>query len=296
LIYLILVSLIWAFSFGLIGSQLRGVDSVFVAFARLLLSLLVFLPLWRPRRLPRGLLWQVLAIGGLQFGVMYLAYIYSYRFLQSHQVAILTIFTPLLVTLLSDALVRRPMWGFLAGAALAVAGAGVVEYRGIAGQGALLKGLLLVQLANLCYAAGQVWYRRLRRRQPQLKDREIFAWLYIGAVIVSGALAAATVDFAAVRLTWTQAGALVYLGAVASGLCFFLWNVGATRVSSGTLAVANNLKIPLAVAVSLLVFGEATNVTRLLIGGALIGAGLALNELITRRRRKAILAIGCEPS
>lgn len=296
MIYLIVVSLIWAFSFGLIGGYLRGVDSVFVAFARLLLSLLVFLPLWRPRRLPRKLVAPLLAIGALQFGVMYLAYIYSYQFLQSHQVAILTIFTPLLVTLLSDALARKPMWGFLAGACLAVAGAGVIQYRGLAGQGALLRGVLLVQLANLCYAGGQVWYRRLRKQHPALKDREIFAWLYLGAVLVSGTLAAATTDFAAIRLTWTQAGVLAYLGVVASGLCFFLWNYGATKVSSGTLAVANNLKIPLAVAVSLLVFGETTNIPRLLVGGGLIAAGLVLNELISRRHAKTRLAAAPELS
>lgn len=296
MIYLIVVSLIWAFSFGLIGGYLRGVDSVFVAFVRLLLSLLVFVPFWRPRRLPKKLVGPLLAIGALQFGMMYLAYIYSYQFLQSHEVAILTIFTPLLVTLLSDALARKPMWGFLAGACLAVLGAGVIQYRGLAGQGALLRGVLLVQLANLCYAAGQVWYRRLRKQNPTLKDREIFAWLYVGAVLVSGGLAAMTVDFAAIRLTWTQAGVLAYLGIVASGLCFFLWNYGATKVSSGTLAVANNLKIPLAVTVSLLVFKESTDIPRLLVGGGLIAAGLVINELISRRQQRTRLATAPEPS
>ena len=43
---------------------------------------------------------------------------------------------------------------------------------------------------------------------------------------------------------------------LASGVGFFLWNVGATRVRSGTLAVMNNAKVPLAVVVSLAFFGE----------------------------------------
>ena len=42
---LILVSLIWAFSFGLIKRFLGGVDSTFVTAIRLALALLVFLPL-----------------------------------------------------------------------------------------------------------------------------------------------------------------------------------------------------------------------------------------------------------
>jgi len=65
---------------------------------------------------------------------------------------------------------------------------------------------------------------------------------------------------------------------VASGLGFWLWNAGARRVSAGTLAVFNDLKIPLAVAVSLLVFGEQTDLPRLLMGGTLVLAALLLNE------------------
>jgi hypothetical protein len=42
MIWLLLVSLAWAFSFGLIKGNLTGVDSNFVAFARMALSLLSF--------------------------------------------------------------------------------------------------------------------------------------------------------------------------------------------------------------------------------------------------------------
>ena len=45
---------------------------------------------------------------------------------------------------------------------------------------------------------------------------------------------------------------VLYLGLVPSGLAFNLWNLGATRVRAGILAVMNNLKIPLAVGVALL--------------------------------------------
>ena len=45
---LFIVSLIWAFSFGLIKDRLAGLDANFVAAARLLISLLIFLPFLRP--------------------------------------------------------------------------------------------------------------------------------------------------------------------------------------------------------------------------------------------------------
>lgn len=67
---------------------------------------------------------------------------------------------------------------------------------------------------------------------------------------------------------------LAYLGVVASGLCFFLWNRGAQLVAAGQLAVMNNLKIPLGVAVSLFVFREPANFWTLLVGALLIGVAL----------------------
>ena len=69
---------------------------------------------------------------------------------------------------------------------------------------------------------------------------------------------------------------LVYLGVLASGLCFFLWNIGATRVSAGTLAVMNNAKVPLGVACSLLFFGEHANLLTLAASFGLLGGAVCL--------------------
>ncbi len=77
-----------------------------------------------------------------------------------------------------------------------------------------------------------------------------------------------------------QIGTLLYLGLLASGLCFFWWNKGAVLSNAGTLAAFNNLKIPLAVAVSLLVFGESANLIRLISGGAIILIAIWLSHLI----------------
>ena len=78
---------------------------------------------------------------------------------------------------------------------------------------------------------------------------------------------------------------LLYLGTIASGLAFFLWNAGARRVDTGALSIFNNLKIPLAIAVSLLVFHEKTNIPRLLLGGGIVLAALILNEWMNSRRK-----------
>ena len=82
-------------------------------------------------------------------------------------------------------------------------------------------------------------------------------------------------DFAAVEITLNQWQSIIYLGCVASGLGFFLWNKGATRSNPGTLAAFNNAVVPFAVIISLLVFGESEtmdleNLLRLFVGSALI--------------------------
>lgn len=70
---------------------------------------------------------------------------------------------------------------------------------------------------------------------------------------------------------------LLYLGILASGVCFFCWNYGARKVNAGMLAVSNNLKIPLAIACSALFFGEHINLTQLLFGSGIILLALLLN-------------------
>jgi len=76
-----------------------------------------------------------------------------------------------------------------------------------------------------------------------------------------------------------QWGVLLYLGVVASGVGFFLWNRASVSVRSAQLAVMNNAKIPMAIAVSVIAFGERANWLRLGVGTALM---LVAGALATR--------------
>ncbi len=252
-----------------------------MAFVRLALSFLLFLPLLRPRKIPPSLTARLLALGAVQFGLMYVFYIQSFRYLAAHQVALFTILTPLYVAAAAGLLEGRfrPLhcWTAL----LAVGGSAVIVYSGI-GRSGLLAGFLLVQASNLCFALGQLLYRRLAPPGRGWKDRDAFAWLYLGG---AAAAALAMLLFSGPPRLDLDAGqwlVLAYLGLLASGVGFFLWNVGALSVSPGMLAVFNNVKIPLAILVSLVFFGERTDLLRLGLGGALILAGLAMNS---RQRR-----------
>ena len=282
MLYLLVVSLIWAFSFGLIKGQLTGLDANFVAAARLLVSLVVFLPFLRLKNVPGRLRWRLLVIGAVQFGLMYVAYTYAFQYLQAYEVALFTIFTPLYVTLINDAYQKRFHAISLVATLLAIAGTAVVK-QGNLFNPQLLTGFLVVQISNLAFAFGQVDYKETLKNQPELSDTRIFGLLYLGGALAAGIPALVTTPWQTLVLTGRQLLTLVYLGAIASGLGFFMWNVGARRVNAGTLAVFNDLKIPLAVAVSLIFFGEKASLPHLLIGGAVVVGALALNEWGNRR-------------
>lgn len=275
MLLLVVVSVLWAFSFGLIKRYLGGVDATFVASVRLGLALLVFLPFFRWRGLNLRSALTLAGIGALQFGLMYLAYIESFRYLQAYEAALFTITTPIFVTLGADALDRRLRPWALAAAALAVVGTAFVAVKS-SDLRLTLSGLGLVQFSNAAFALGQLLYRRERTRHPALSDLNVFALLYAGAFVVAAiAMSARAAD---VTLHTPQVLTLLYLGILASGGGFFLWNLGATRVTAGTLAVLNNAKVPLGVACALLVFGEQANLPWLAASLLVLGAAVWLAE------------------
>lgn len=274
MLYLISVSLLWAFSFGLTKGLTTGIDGTFVATARVGLAMLVFLPFLRIRGLSARTTFALIGIGAVQFGLMYLAYNESFHFLPAYQVALFTVTTPLLVTLLADAFDRKLRLRALSAALLAVAGTAIVVFKAGAPLGTL-KGFIFVQLANAAFAIGQVLYRRVRAWPGTPNDRAIFALLYAGAFIVT-LIALLLKGDVTITIHSTQLLTLLYLGIIASGVGFFLWNRGATQVNAGTLAVMNNAKVPLAIACSLLFFGETADLPRLAASFGLIATAVWL--------------------
>ena len=274
---LLIVSLVWAFSFGLIKGRLAGLDPAAVAVVRLALAALVFLPLLRVRSLPAMTALRFAAIGALQFGAMYVFYLRAFVHLQAHEVALFTIFTPLYIALLDAALERRFQLAHVAAAGVSVLGAGLVLAGGELRPG-LAVGFGLVQLSNLCFALGQLAYKRIRAQQAGLRDRDVFGLLYAGALLATGVFSLFTTDWMAFRPSAAQWGVLAYLGILASGLCFFWWNLGALRVNNGTLAAFNNAKVPLGVACSLVFFGESADLTRLAASLVLLTGAVVIAE------------------
>lgn len=181
---LIITTILWAFSFSLIGEYLAGsVDSYFSVLMRVGLAALVFLPFLRTRGQSLKTILLYMLVGAMQLGIMYLFSFRAYVYLSVSEFLLFTVLTPLYITLIYDLLSRRRLrWGYLLSAALAVIGAAIIRYDKVSDH--FWTGLMFVQLANISFAIGMVGYKRLMETRP-MPQHNAFAWFYMGAAIVA---------------------------------------------------------------------------------------------------------------
>ncbi|SEL72694.1 carboxylate/amino acid/amine transporter [Colwellia chukchiensis] len=286
---LITVTLVWAFSFSLIGVYLAGqVDAWFSVLIRVALATLIFLPFLKLRHIALNTALKLMICGALQLGIMYGFYYQSFLYLSVPEVLLFTVMTPIYITLFNDFLERQVNIGFIVSALLAVLGAVIIRYQGI--DEGFIIGLLIVQGANICFALGQVGYKRtMANERADLPQRTIFAWFFIGALLVVLPCYLIFGNNEQLPSTALQWSILVYLGIVASGLGYFAWNKGATQVSVGSLAVANNLLIPAGIIVNIVFWNRDADIARLSLGATVILLALFVNEKFTGNAQRSQL-------
>jgi len=255
---------------------LRGVDPWFSVLIRTGLAMLVFLPFIQWSKWRTKLNAKLAMVGAIQLGLMYGFYYHSFLYLTVPEVLLFTIMTPIYITLFNDVLDRTFRPKFFLAAAIAVAGALAIRFDNISSD--FVFGLLLVQGANLCFAIGQVSYKRLMNNNETLPQSTVFGWFFIGSFILASASYLAFSNFERLPTTTLEWGILIYLGVVASGLGYFGWNRGATKVDVGTLAAMNNLLIPAGIVINISIWNREADMQRLLIGAVLIGVALLINK------------------
>ncbi|NWO02552.1 MAG: EamA family transporter [Idiomarinaceae bacterium] len=272
---LILITLLWAASFSLIGVYLAGqVDGYLVVFIRMILALITVLPLFRWRHLSpqNGQLSQLAKlaiIGAVQIGAMYLFLYHAFLYLSVAEVLLFTIFTPLYITLIDELILNRkhlPLLWWIA-AAVSVCGAAIIRYQPLSDD--FITGFFLIQAANACFAAGQVAYKRLPTGKT-LEQSQQFAAFFFGASVVAGLGVLLFGDLTKMPTTNLQWGILLWLGIVASGLGYLGWNLSGKRVNTGQLATMNNALIPAGILVNVVFWEQSFDYTRLSIGALII--------------------------
>ena len=276
--YLILVTVLWAFSFSLIGQYLAGqVDSDFAVLVRVAIAAAVFIPFTRWRGLPWRLLGGLWLAGALQFGITYLCLYRSFTVLTVPEVLLFTVLTPIYVTLLDDSLAKRfNPWALFA-ALFAVGGGVIIRFKHI--EGDYLIGFLLLQVANLTFAAGQVLCRQLLARYPTGQPlHRFFGHFFLGALLLAVPSFLLFGDAGKLPQTAVQWGVLVWMGLFATALGMFWWVKGSTLVDAGTLAIMNELHVPAGLLVNLLIWNRDADLKKLALGGTVIVASLWLNR------------------
>ena len=282
--YLFGVTVVWAFSFSLIGVYLSGsVDAWFSVLMRIGIATMIFLPFLKLKEIKSTTIFSLIAVGSVQLGLMYCFYFQSFRFLTVPEVLLFSVFTPIYITLLNDVLSKRFHKGHLFTALIAVLGAAYIQYSSISEN--VLLGFMITQGANLCFAIGQVAYKYVLKSTPELNDtpkHTLFGLFFIGAFLV--ALIAFFIFGSIEKLPTTsvQWGVIIYLGAVASGAGYYFWNKGVVLVNTGSLAIMNNALVPLGLIVNLVIWNKEADLMKISIGGSLIFASLAFNEFFIK--------------
>ncbi len=256
--YLVLVSILWSFSFGIIKYGLSGLDPLFVSYTRNLIALLFFssISVYQFKRFRWDI--NLIAIGAIQFGLMYIFYIQSYQYLPAYLIATFTITTPIFVSIADKYFFRKEnsLKNILA-IFLVVLGSYFMRYN-IVNPIDYWYGFMLIQCANFVFAWGQVWFKKWSIKNKDTDIISNFSQLFLGATAITS-LSYFLISDNNVQLTNINLLSLLFLGLCATGIGFLLWNIGATKVSSYRLAISNNLVIPLAILNSIVIFGESIN-------------------------------------
>jgi drug/metabolite transporter (DMT)-like permease len=258
LAYLIAISILWSFSFGIIKYGLAGIDSSFISFARNVIALTFFssVTIYNIKKFSFDL--KLVGIGALQFGLMYIFYIESYQYLPAYLIATFTITTPIYVVLANkylngNSLNRNGIYAIL----LVIIGSYLMRFNSLNLKDYML-GFVLIQCANIFFATGQILFKKWNDKN---KDKDIvhnFSQLFFGATLITSIFYFLGSSESAI-LTQSNLFSLLFLGIISSGIGFLMWNIGATKVSAEKLAIMNNAVIPIAIFNSYLIFGEEIN-------------------------------------
>jgi drug/metabolite transporter (DMT)-like permease len=258
LAYLIAISILWSFSFGIIKYGLAGIDSSFISFARNVIALTFFssVTIYNIKKFSFDL--KLVGIGALQFGLMYIFYIESYQYLPAYLIATFTITTPIYVVLASkylngNSLNRNGIYAIL----LVIIGSYLMRFNSLNLKDYML-GFVLIQCANIFFATGQILFKKWNDKN---KDKDIvhnFSQLFFGATLITSIFYFLGSSESAI-LTQSNLFSLLFLGIISSGIGLLMWNIGATKVSAEKLAIMNNAVIPIAIFNSYLIFGEEIN-------------------------------------
>ena len=271
--------IIWGVTFVSTKVLLEVFTPVEILCTRFVLGYLFLWVLW-PRRLPRRLtareeaLFFLAGLSGIC--LYYLAENVALVYTRASNVGVIVCLSPFFTALLGRfSSSREPLGGwFFAGLALSLAGVGLICWGGEKEVSFNWRGDLLAASAGLIWAAYSLLVKRITTLSlPALPvTRRIFMWGIV-CMIPAAALDGFSVS-AAELLDPVMGGNLLFLGLVASGLCFVFWSVTVRALGAVASAVYIYLIPVVTVATAIVVLGDPFTAP-VVCGMVLVIAGLA---------------------
>ena len=278
MINLLIATICFSLSFGLIKSQLASLPSEFVVFFRLFIAALFFLPFIKRGVAKKHLI--AIFIGIIQFGVMFLCFIKAFKYLQGNEIALLTTTTPVFVAIWASIFGEKFRFIYILCILMSVLGAGIIVWQNMPFE-MIVKGILLMESSNCSFALGQILWKKYI---SDTSAKYMFS-AYSGASLFVFLISIFNINFATIQITTSQFLSIVYLAIIPTGIGFWLWNKGSVTVKSSTLAIMNNLKIPFAVLFSVLIFHETINILYFSIGTSIILASIIILDLTSKYKK-----------
>ena len=289
-----LLALVWGWSFLLIKVAAEGMTPAAVAFVRTGLgaATLVAVAHWQGLALPWRGLWPHFLVAGLLHNALpFTMLAYSSERISSALNAVLNSTTALFAAIaVAVAFGERLRRAQVVGLLLGVVGVGVAAGLSASDLGsASLAGAAGSVGAAACYGVAFVYTQRHLMGPPPVVAAA--CQLLAGTVLVAP-VAVATTAANGVRLAPHRVLAVVVLGVVGTGLAYVLNYHNIAALGSTKASLVTYLIPVVAVAVGIAFLGEDFH-PRLLAGGALIVAGIALVQGRLRLHRRA--AVGSAP-
>lgn len=274
----VVLSLIWGWSFLLIKVSLRGMTPATVAFTRIALGAAVMLAVLRVKHvaLPRDLgTWRHFAVMGLMYSaVPFTLLAWGEQHITSALTSVVNASTGLFTAAaaaigLGERLRRPQVAGLVVGFAGVAVAAGLSAHDVGSSSGA---GILATVVASACYGFSFAYAQRHLTTTPPLVAA---TGQLVTAAVLSMPLALATSVTAGVSPNGRQLLAVAVLGMVGTGFAYVINYQSIAALGSTKASLVTYLVPIVAVAVGVVFLDEAFHL-RLLVGGALVIAGVAL--------------------
>ncbi|MGI8685207.1 MAG: EamA family transporter [Acidimicrobiales bacterium] len=274
----VVLSLIWGWSFLLIKVALRGMTPATVAFLRIGLGMIVMVVVLRATRiaLPRDLrTWRHFAVMGLAYSALpFTLLAWGEQHITSALAAVVNattgLFTAMAAAIGLGERLRRPQ---IVGLAVGISGVAVAAGVSRADLGSSSgAGILATLGVSACYGFSFVYAQRHLSTVPPLVAAT-------GQLIAGAALALPLAVVTSLSGTFAPNGrewlAVVVLGVAGTGLAYVINYQSIAAVGSTRASMVTYLVPIVAVTAGVVFLHEAFHL-RLLVGGALVIAGIAL--------------------